>query len=209
MHNFNDLIEQSLERLKTFDPESVVDDFSGNILPIQVGLGDVRNKVGSGYYAWFPGFIELLNPGQVVELGGAMGVADIMILKTLPLDSRLWSITLEENGKEFCFIKKDYPNFVPVVGDDLDLNSWPKSLDLSLTDLWFIDSEHSERQLRAELELYKQFFKSGAVVLFDDIHLNPGMQNVWDDLETIFPVAEKKDLTNPLHWSGYGVIKIK
>lgn len=207
---FQELITQSLEKLKDFDPESVVDDFAiDSPLPAEAGLGDVRNKTGSGYYCWLPGFIDLLKPKQVVELGGAMGVADVLILKTLPSDSKLWSITLAEHGLEFCFIKNIYSNFVPVIGDDLDLKTWPESLDLSETDLWFFDSEHSERQLRAELELYKQFFKSGAIVLFDDIHLNPGMQNVWNDMENIFPVGEKKDLTNPLHWSGYGVVKIR
>ena len=198
-----DLINQSLEKLQLFDPESVVEDFAdNNPLPAEVGLRDVRNKTGSGYYCWLPGFIELLQPKQIVELGGAMGVADIMILRTLSEDDHLYSVTLAENGLEFCYIKKNYPNFIPVVGDDLDLDNWPKDLDWDQVDLIFFDSEHSEDQLTKELDLYFPLLKKGTILLFDDIHLNPGMDNVWRSLK-----CEKYDLTSSLHWSGFGLAK--
>ena len=198
-----DLINQSLEKLQLFDPESVVEDFAdNNPLPAEVGLRDVRNKTGSGYYCWLPGLIELLQPKQIVELGGAMGVADIMILRTLSEDDHLYSVTLAENGLEFCYIKKNYPNFIPVVGDDLDLDNWPKDLDWDQVDLIFFDSEHSEDQLTKELDLYFPLLKKGTILLFDDIHLNPGMDNVWRSLK-----CEKYDLTSSLHWSGFGLAK--
>lgn len=41
-------------------------------------------------------------------------------------------------------------------------------------------------------------------VIFDDIHLNDGMQNFWDSV-----TQEKFDLTNVGHWSGTGMVLFK
>lgn len=162
-------------------------------------LEDVLNTNGCAYYQWIPNLVEDIKPHQIVELGGAMGVWDLMVLQTLPPTSKLYSITLEEHGLEFCFIDGNYPNFVPIVGDDLDLTNWPKDLDLGKTDLWFFDSKHEAEHLRKELALYSPFFKKGAILLFDDIH-SFGLESVWNDLP-----YEKYDATDPLHYSGYGV----
>lgn len=201
----DELIEQSLLKLTSFhiDP----------ILPAlrnanDGAVRDVMNTNGCAYYQWTPGFLELLKPKQIVELGGAMGVWDLLVLNGKYQDFKLHSITLEEHGLEYSYIVDKYPNFFPVVGDDLDLNNW-ESLDLSQTDLWFFDSLHTQEQLRKELNLYSKYFKKGSVVLFDDIHLNDGMQQVWDDvLEGRWGITEAKDVTNPLHFTGYGVCRI-
>ena len=164
---------------------------------------DVEDREKVGYYQFLPCLVDYLKPRQIVELGGAMGVAALMILSSLPKDSKLYSITLEENGLEFSFIQEKYPNFVPIVGDDLNLSNWSKDLNLGQTDLWFLDSEHSYAQFHAETELYKPFFKKGAVILIDDIKLNGEMFKGW--LE--FP-GNKYDVTNWLHFSGFGLVLI-
>ena len=161
---------------------------------------DILDKKNVGYYQFLPCLIEYLNPKICLELGGAMGAAALMILSSLPKTSRLYSITLEEHGLEFSFVKEKYPNFVPIVGDDLNLNNWPKELNLAQTDLWFFDSLHTYDQLHAELELYKPFFKEGTVILVDDIHLSPEMFKAW----TEFP-GDKFDASVYLHHSGYGI----
>lgn len=166
-------------------------------------LRDVLDKQNVGYYQFLPCLIDYLEPKQIIELGGAMGAAALMMLSSLPKDSRLHSITLEEHGLEFSFVKEKYPNFVPIVGDDLILTNWPKELDLAQTDLWFFDSLHTYDQLHKEIELYKPFFKKGTVILVDDIHLSEEMFRAW--LE--FP-GDKFDATTYLHWSGYGIIVI-
>lgn len=164
---------------------------------------DVESKGRVGYYQMLPVLVENLKPMQVVELGGAMGASALMMLSTLPKTSKLYSITLEEGGLEFSFVKEDYPNFVPIVGDDLDLDSFPKDMDLGVTDLWFFDSLHTYDQLHKEIELYSPFFKKGTIILVDDIHLDEGMYKGW--LE--FP-GDKFDATAWLHWSGFGIIVI-
>jgi hypothetical protein len=79
------------------------------------------------------------------------------------------------------------------------MNIWPKDVDLSATDLWFIDSLHTEEQLRQELALYTPYFKKGAVVVLDDIHLHEGMKKVWESIK-----FDKCDNTVPCHYSGFG-----
>lgn len=169
----------------------------------QGSLSDIKNKKEVGYYQWLPVLIKHLKPTQVMELGGAMGASALMMLSSLPKESKLYSITLPEGGLEFSFVKETYPNFVPVVGNDLNLKNWPKSLNLAKTSLWFFDTEHNYHQLKSELELYRKFFKKGAVVLVDDIHLNEGMFRAWIE----FP-GDKFDATPWLHWSGFGLIII-
>lgn len=165
-------------------------------------LEDVLNTNGCGYYQWTPKLIQELKPKQVVELGGAMGVWDLMVLSVLPPTSKLYSITLPENGLDFAYIDKDYSNFVPVRGDDLDLSCWPKDLDLKATDLWFFDSRHEPEHLKKELELYTPYFKKGTVLLFDDIH-SFGLEPVWNELP-----YDKLDITDPMHYSGYGIAQV-
>lgn len=166
-------------------------------------LADVKNKKMSGYYQFLSVLTNYLKPKQVLELGGAMGASALMMLSSLPKESRLYSITLPEHGLEFSFVKETYPNFVPVVGDDLILTNWPKNLDIAKTDLFFFDSEHNYDQLTSERKLYEPFFKKGAVILIDDIHLSEEMFKAW----TEFP-GDKFDATPWLHWSGFGIITI-
>ena len=164
---------------------------------------DILDKTNVGYYQFLPCLINYLGPRVIIELGGAMGAAALMMLSSLPKESRLYSITLEEHGLEFSFVKEKYPSFVPIVGDDLILSNWPKELDLAQTDLWFFDSLHSYDQLHKEIELYKPFFKEGAVILVDDIHLSEEMFRAWLEFS-----GDKFDATAWLHWSGYGIIVI-
>lgn len=162
-------------------------------------LSDVLNINGSAYYQWSVCLVDFIKPKQVVELGGAMGVWDICILHSLPKDSHLWSITLPEDGKEFSYVVDTYQNFHPVVGDDLNLSSWPKELDLSKTDLWFFDTIHTNEQVTKELRLYTPFFKKGAVLLFDDIRTND-MFTMWEKLP-----YDKHENTDPCHYTGFGI----
>mgnify|MGYP001583617117 CR=1 FL=1 len=204
-------IDRSFERLKTFDVKKVLPSLH---LANEGAILDVLNQRAWGEYClnyqWWPCFFDEVKPRQVVELGSAMGVAAICMLHSQYQDYKLFGITLEEGGIEFSYIEKGkYPNFTPVIGDDLDLSLWPKDLDLSATDIWYFDSLHSEEQLRKELELYKQFLKPGAIAVFDDIHINPGMNRVWHELEEIIPLSYKEDYGNPLHFTGYGIIQIK
>lgn len=164
-------------------------------------IEDVLNTNGCANYQWWPIFIEEVKPKQIVELGGAMGVGTVMMLQSKFQDFHLYSITLPENGLEFSYVVDKYPNLTMIVGDDLDMKNW-EGVDLSKTDIWYIDSLHTENQLRRELELYTPFFKKGAIIVFDDIRM-PELWPVWKELP-----YEKIEMTDPLHYTGYGMAVI-
>src|SRR3990167_10230399 len=111
---------------------------------------DIFNPLNrSQYYQWLTALMVILRPKQVVELGGEMGASALCMLAGLPAESKLYSITLPENGLEFSFIKDEYPSLVRVVGNDRDfkLGVWPKDLKWRETQVLFIDSEHTPEQL--------------------------------------------------------------
>jgi len=159
------------------------------------------------YYQWLACLIKLLKPQQVVELGAAAGISTIMMATELPKDSKLYSV---DNDPEIAWkwMSRDYSQVLKIMGDTRDMEIWKMAevhteeglIELLKTDVWFFDSLHTEEQLRAELELYTPFFKKGAVLVFDDIHINPGMEKVWNELP-----YDKQDISTPCHWSGFGL----
>lgn len=151
-------------------------------------------------YLWWMGLVKEMKFKQVVELGGAMGVWSLCVASTAPKETQIWSITLPENGLEFSFVKKQFPNLHLVIGDDLKWESWPKEFDITKTDCLYIDALHTYDQVRAELDMYGPKLKPGTIVVFDDISLNEGLKQAWS--EVTWP---KFDQTGNLHWSGYGV----
>ena len=157
-------------------------------------LRDQKEGEDWSYYKWLGAYCREFKPKQVLELGGAWGTAAIIMASET--DGKVYSITLPEE-KAFAYVKKDYPNLIKVIGDDLDLNSWPKDLDLSQTDLFFIDTLHTKAQLEAELALYKPFFKKGAIIAFDDIHMSE-LFPVWLDLP--FEKLDVSQLHVPTGW---------
>lgn len=196
--SLQEIIDKTFEKLKTFKVEGLLPALRAS----EGNIEDVLNINGCANYQFSTCLVDLLKPKQVVELGGAMGIWSICVLHTLPKKSKLYSITLPENGLEFSYVIDKYPNFYPIVGDDLNIRNW-KGINLKETDIWYFDSIHTEEQLRAELYLYKPFFKKGAILLFDDIRINEGMWNVWESLR-----YEKVELTDPCHWTGWGICKV-
>lgn len=157
---------------------------------------DLRDKENWGYYSFLGSFCKQYQPKQIVELGGAWGTSAMVMAQET--EGKVYSITLDE-PPAFCYIKKDYPNLVKVIGDDLTLDSWPKELDFHKTDVWFIDSLHTFEQLKAELDLYTQFFKESTILFFDDIHMDE-LWPIW--LELPYDKYDASELHVP---SGWGI----
>ena len=135
----------------------------------------------ANYYKYLPLAIEKFQPKQVIELGSAAGTSALMMLSHLPEESKLYALTIPEPEGEFRFIKQDYDNLILIRGNSLDLDNWGE-LDLSKTGFWFFDTDHNYKQIKAEYELYKPYFKN-CLVFVDDINLNDGMRRFWDEVE--------------------------
>ena len=204
--NLEDIVNKTFEKLKSFKPQVLLPALRAADNEVYGGTiwDDVMNINGCANYQFSTCLVDLLKPSQIVELGGAMGAWSLCVLHSLPAESKLYSITLAEGGKEFMFVVDKYPNFYPVVGDALSMDNW-KNVDLSKTNLWYFDSIHSYDHLTQELNLYSPFFKKDAILLFDDIHLNDEMERVWMEIQDKW---ETKDLTDHSHWAGWGIAKV-
>jgi predicted O-methyltransferase YrrM len=165
-------------------------------------MRDINDVSTSLYYRYLAALVKAVKPKQVVEMGSAGGASALMMLSTLPKDSMLYALTFPETEGEFRFIKEDYPNLTLIRGDSRKLEDWPKNCKLGKTDIWFIDTHHSYEQLHLEMNLYKPFFKKGAIILLDDIRLNEEMVRAWDEIE--YPKLSLPDL----HWSGFGMVVV-
>lgn len=191
-------IDKTFKRMETFRPDPMMPALR---FANSGAIEDVLNTNGCANYQFSTCLMEIAKPKMVVELGGAMGVWSLCVLHSLPADSQLYSITLAEGGLEYSYVQDTYPNFHPIVGNDLDMSHW-KDIPLKDTDIWYFDSLHTNEQLTKELELYSPYFKKGALLLFDDIRMDE-LWPVWDKLP-----YEKVELTNPLHFTGWGMAKV-
>lgn len=176
----------------------------------KVGEGQIRevkneNDRTNLYYQWLACLIRLVKPKQVVELGAAAGISTTMMALELDKDAKLYSVDFDPRIA-WIWMDDEFPQVIKLLGDTRDLSIFVHDMerqnrsDLGKTDVWFFDSLHTQDQLEAELKLYTPFFKKGAILVFDDIHMNPGMEKVWNDLP-----YDKQDISNPCHWSGFGV----
>lgn len=206
--NLKKLLNQSLNNLEKFNPESIIDKLSFNIyLNVVYGAGDIRDKKSCANYCWFPGFIDILKPKQIVELGSAMGVALVSMLQSQHKVDHIYGVTLAENNLEFCYIDKiKYPNLKCITGNYMDMSIWPKDVDLKKTDFWYIDGLHQGPHVTEQIKLYKPFFKPGTIIAFDDIFMSPDMSEMWHGLDDILDIKYKTTL--PLHFTGWGLIQL-
>jgi len=187
------LARKELKKLNMEEIHAYLKDCSSN------SLDDINNVALSGYYRYLAALMKAVKPKQVVEMGSAGGASALMMISTLPDKSMLYAITLKEDEGEFRFINKNYPNLTLITGDTRELKSWPKKCKLKKTDVWFIDTMHTEEHLTLELNLYEPFFKQGAIILLDDIRLNDSMVRLWNKIW-----YSKLSLPD-LHWSGFGM----
>lgn len=167
-----------------------------------IGVGQIMeifemSDHDNGYYKWLHAYVETKKPKQVVELGAAAGISTLLMATANP-ESKIISVDCDTAA--WRWMNREYPNVIKVYGDDLDLSIYPKDIDLFKTDFWFIDTLHTGTQLKEELKTYKKFFKKGAVIAFDDIHVNKGMEEVWNELP-----YEKLDVSARLHYTGFGI----
>jgi len=170
-----------------------------------VGTGQIQeifelSERPNGYYRWINAYVALKKPKQVVELGAAAGISTILMAFANP-KTRVVSVDCDPMA--WRWMNREYSNVTKVYGDDLDLSIYPNDVNLSDTDFWFFDSLHTRRQLESELALYRPFFKKGTILAFDDIHINEGMNDVWESLP-----YEKLDISERMHYTGWGIAKV-
>ncbi len=153
------------------------------------------------YYRYLVGMVRALEPTQVVELGGANGLGAHYMLSNMPDDSNLYTVDIVNALSELRAQPPQRNNAHILIGDTRDMTIWDEcGVDLSKTDLWFFDSDHTYEQLTAEWTLYSRHFREGTVVMLDDVLLNEGMWQAWQE------IPQAKLLAPEIHFSGWGLV---
>ncbi len=149
------------------------------------------------YYNLLYSVAKELQPDFVVELGTCTGGSTSHLAagtncKVISID-----IEIRPDARERLLA---FDNIELIQGDTQDPALVAEIVKHGLIDLLFIDTDHTAEQVTAELALFGPLVRSGGLILFDDIRINPGMSAWWDSLE------ENKLELPDMHWTGFGVV---
>lgn len=214
----NELDKKVMEYVHRYDVNPVLSHMGlvgeGQIL-------EVKNENPRGtnlYYQWLACLMRLIKPKQVVELGAAAGISTIMMATSMSKESKLYSV---DNDPDLAWkwMDREYPQVVKILGDTRDINIWEEQfngreigsghieawpMDLGETDVWFFDSLHVPEQIHKEMKLYSPFFKKGAILVFDDVHISPSFEEACNEIrDGKYCKLDWQDISTPCHWSGF------
>jgi predicted O-methyltransferase YrrM len=141
--------------------------------------------------------VRALRPAVVVETGVARGITSRTILEALAANGHghLWSIDLPPRAVDAA----DHARAVP----DALRERWtlchgasrrllPRLLrELETVDVFIHDSQHTERNMRFELERAWRVLRPGGVVVADDVHENAAWQRFTADVGVRGIVAQE------------------
>ena len=157
------------------------------------------------HYKLLAGFVQVLQPKKIIEIGTFTGLSSLSLQKYLPKESRLitFDILPWEAYPSTLLQKTDFYNILQIVADLSDDDSFKENIPhLEDAELIFIDAVHDGVFEERLLQQFKKVsFTTSPYILFDDIR-------VWKMLKMWRNVAfPKLDLTSFGHWSGTGVMQ--
>lgn len=195
-----------MKELETYKPDKVSKYFEG----LKDGDGRSQsyyqeaNGVYNGFRCLFYHYMacaaRLSKTTDAVELGADRGVSAIFIQSEIP--GTLYSVDLPaptDSGptEGWMYVPKEMTKVRKVIGSSIDGGTL-NTLDFSKAKFWLIDSLHTDEQFAAEVELYKDRWTKGTVVMCDDIK---STYRTWQKL--LYDKYE--DLSGMIHGNGVGV----
>ena len=149
----------------------------------------------SVYYRFLYHCTVILRPRVSFEIGTCEGKSAAHLAAGCPGGTVITvDIRLSSKGATDQLL---IPNLVSIVGDSLEVPSvlkWMPPLGLL-----FIDGDHELRQAYREYLMYRPYVKAGGLILFDDIHINSGMDQLWELIRD-----PKRELPT-LQYTGFGI----
>ncbi len=150
---------------------------------------------GALYYRFLYQLVRHMRPARIVELGIekahstaylAMGspTSRILAVDSSP-QPEAREILKRYSNIEFREERSDSPFF---------LNTVPERS----VDVCFFDTDHQYDLVTRETRLWLPKMRPGGILVYDDISLNDGMKQFWEELKL------KKISLPYLHWSGFG-----
>lgn len=164
------------------------------------GYEAYKTNTGHTYYLYLARLVRELAPKRLVELGTDIGRASAFMMTQLPARSEFITVEIGSQVRTDLAACQGDPRLKIVEGSSTDPLIYEPLRDI---DLLFIDTDHRYLQVAAEWEAYRNRLSKGAVVVFDDIHLNEGMERFWKELPD-----PKIDAGSEIHFSGWGLLQV-
>lgn len=151
------------------------------------------------YNRFFFAWVQKTKPQRIVETGTDRGRSAIHLALGHP-GAKVTSIDID-GGCTRLLEAFQIPNVQALTGSSTDPKIVARFENRSI-DILFIDSLHECDHVRSEIAVYMPKLRHGALVFMDDIHLSPGMERVWNEID--LPKREISDL----HFTGFGVFEV-
>lgn len=152
--------------------------------------------VQDDYYSFLTALVKKFKPGVIVELGTAAGVSAAALADGNPEGQVVTYNTCDQLRKE---------NYRPNVSYRIkDSREGANDFNDLSVNLLFIDTDHKYHQVMDEWGRWKAKLAPGAIVIFDDCSLDPGMEEAMRDIE--METGKKIHNFKNLHWSGFGIL---
>jgi hypothetical protein len=181
-----------------------------------VDFSDLSGRITSGvrypdvwpgeHYKLLAGFIKLLAPKLVIEIGTATGMSALAMKKFLPQDGRLvtYDVIDWHEYPEHLLTEDDFKDgrLSQLLVDLSDPAGFESQIPtLRHADLIFVDAAKDGEQEQRFLNHFEKCpFEKAPLVIFDDVRLW-NMLKIWRQI-----TRPKLDLTSFGHWSGTGLI---
>lgn len=158
------------------------------------------------HYKLLAGFVKVLKPKNVVEIGTGAGLSSLAMLTTLPPDAKIttFDILPWQDITDTCLVREDFEDgrLEQVVANLADTSQFERHHDtIQRADMIYMDGPKNivfEETFLHRLEAMA--FKSSLLVVMDDIRIW-NMLRIWRHIP-----RPKLDLTSFGHWSGTGIV---
>ncbi len=156
-------------------------------------------------YRLLAGFVKVLQPRRIIEIGTEKGLGTLAMQEALPPGGKILTFDIFPWSPEESVITQadiDGGAVVPLLDDLSRVEVAARyAKELKETDFFFIDAAKDGVQERVFLENFRVVgLKKGALLFFDDIRLW-NMLAIWREIQ-----MPKLDLTGLGHWSGSGIV---
>ncbi len=127
--------------------------------------------------------VKYFQPGFILEVGTSLGIATAALSMANP-NSRI--ITLEgcdetANIAQSMFKKYELDNIELIRGDFS--KTYPKAIKKHKFDLIFFDGNHTKKATLDYFENCLSYTHNDSILIFDDIHWSPEMEEAWKEIK--------------------------
>src|SRR4029077_638843 len=147
------------------------------------------------YYRLLFDYVRVTNAKSVMETGTFRGASALHMASGAP-EVRVLTVDTDPGAKKIVDALARN-NIECIVSKSVDIVDFVKKKYGPL-DVLFLDSDHTYETVSAEWKTYRPLLKVGGAAFFDDIHMNPGMDQFWNEIQD-----PKLDIS-PLHVKGFG-----